>query len=136
MRSGDHRGAAEASAQLLNTPLSPGQRALVLQLQSELQQSQGDGEAAERGWRESLQLRFSPALALRVVERDPHNGQALMQQLINTGHGSALLRSLAAVLQRYPLDQQRQELLAALEQQPGLSTLTPHLRRLQRPELA
>ncbi len=133
MRAGDHHGATEAAAQLLATPLSPMQQALVLQLQGELQQSQGDSEAAERCWRESLQLRFAPELALRLVERDPHRGLALMQQLISTGHRSALLRSLGTVLQTYPLDQQRQELLALLERQPNLSALAPQLRRLQGP---
>jgi hypothetical protein len=130
MRAGEHRDAAEAAAQLLNARLSPVQRSLVLQLQGELHQSHGDGEAAQRCWRESLQLRFTPELALRLVDRDPHNGRELMRQLITTGHRSALLRSLGAVLQSYPLDQQRQELLAALERQPGLSDLAPQLRRL------
>ena len=130
MHAGDHPGAAAAAAQLLNTPLSPVQRALVLQLQGDLQQSQAESEAAERCWRESLQLRFAPELALRLVEREPHNGLALMQQLIATGHRSALLRTLNAVLQSYPLDQQRQELLAALERQPGLSDLAAPLQRM------
>ena len=130
MRAGDHPGAAASAAQLLNTPLSPVQRALVLQLQGDLHQNQGDGVAAERCWRESLQLRFAPELALRLVERDPHSGLVLMQQLIAVGQRSALLRSLGAVLQSYPLDQQRQELLAALKQQPGLSELAAPLRRL------
>jgi hypothetical protein len=119
--------AAERAEALLSRPLSPIQRALVLQLRGDLQQILGNSEAAERDRRASLELRFSPELALR--QQDP----ALLAALQAQGQSRALARSLAARLKSLPLDQQRRALLAELEQQPSLRPLAKQLQRLMPP---
>jgi hypothetical protein len=120
IRQGDHSAAGEAAETLLSCSLSPIQRALVLQLQGELQQSLGNSEAAERCWRASLELRFSPELALRLQEPN------LLLKIQPGGQS----RALAARLQSFPLDQQKRALLAELKQQPSLRLLTRQLQRL------
>ena len=121
IRAGDRSGAATAAATLRNAPLTPMQQALVLELQGDL--------------RQSLELHVAPHLALQLLEQslqeqDQQPWQTWMRQLIETGHQNAVRRTLAAVLQCYPLDQQRRELLEALEQDPALSPFAQQLKRL------
>ncbi len=121
IRAGDASGAATATANLRNAPLTAQQRALVLELQGDL--------------RQSLELRFAPHLALQrleesLVAQEQQPWLHWIRQLIESGYQRALLRTLASVLQRYPLDQQRRELLETLEQDPALSPLAQQLKRL------
>jgi hypothetical protein len=124
LRQGEHSAAANTAEALLNRPLSPIQRALVLHLQGDLHRILGDSEAAERCWRASLEQHFSPELALRLQE------PGLLAELQKRGQGRALARTLAATLQSLPLDQQRRALVAELEQQPNLKPLATQLQRL------
>ena len=86
---------------------------------------------------QSLDLRFAPHLALQrleesLVAQEQQPWLHWIRQLIESGYQWALLRTLASVLQRYPLDQHRRELLEKLEQVPDTSPLAlsfyPHLR--------
>lgn len=131
---------------LLTSSLEPLQRALVLQLQGEALRAQGERAAAERVWSQSLALRFSPQVAFGLAELsllpvvrwgDQQRWLPLLGQLLQHGDGSDLLRWLLHVLAEYPLQQQRQQLLDALEQHqrplllanPGLSARWRRLRR-------
>jgi hypothetical protein len=123
---GDKDSVEACAAQLLNTDLSATQQALVLQLQGQRQRS--------------LALRFSPQLALRELERfllpQPlfeHRAQwlSLMQQLVRHGHGPALLRLLARTASRYPLEQQRCDLVQMINEHDGFQLAKhPELRPL------
>lgn len=138
IRRGDDNAAAEAGSALEKQQLSPLQRALVLQLQGDLAQAHGEPEAARRCWRNSLQLRFAPELALRLVEQALHPAMersqrnewlGLMQTLMNHGCEPQLLRTLERILKDYPLNQQRLELLEMVQQQPSLRPLWQRLQR-------
>lgn len=139
-------GLAEAQA-LLRQRLTPLQRALVLQLQADLLRGQGKPQEALALWDQSLQGRFAPAAALASLELlllpavdwdQRPRWLDLIRQLVEQGHGPALLRWLTQLLEHYPLDQQRQELLAAIESsggleradQPGLKVAWIRLQRL------
>jgi hypothetical protein len=124
MQQGEFNAAATTAEALLRERLTPVQRALVLQLQGDVQQRLNNREAAERCWRASLDLRFTPELALRL--QDP----AGLAELPARGHGRELARTMANTLQRYPLQQQQRALLTDLEQEPRLAALVHQLRRL------
>lgn len=140
LQSGECEAARAMAEALLAADLEPLQRALVLQLQGTacLNNGQGDRAAAKELWQQSLQLRWSPQLALQCLElellpavnwAERNRWLTLMQQLISRGEGLALLRCLSWWLEELPLRQQRQELLTALEQE---LPLRPEWQRLQR----
>ncbi len=140
---GDRATAAVTARTLLTDALQPLQRALVLQLQGELLRAEGDRGAAQRVWMQSLGLRFSPQVAFALAElsllpavrwQEQPQWQWLIRQLLECGYGAELLRWLLHVLEQYPLDQQRQQLLEALERehQPLLERDAGFRRRWQR----
>jgi len=124
LQQGESATAATAAEALLRERLTTIQRALVLQLQGEVQLRLNNREEAERCWRASLALQFSPELALRL--QDP----AYLAELPSQGYGRELTRTLAAKLQSYPMQQQRRALLAELQMQPKLAAVASQLQRL------
>lgn len=126
LQKGEQEAVEACATQLLNTGLTATQQALVLQLQGQRQRS--------------LALRFSPQQALRELEGfllpQPlveHRAQwlSLMQQLVGHGHGPALLRLLARTASRYPLEQQRHDLIQIINDHDGLLLAQhPELRAL------
>ena len=132
LKRGEHDAAEACAARLRASGLRPIQQALVLQLQGQRQRS--------------LELRFSPLLALRELEqcllplpqldRRAH-WLPLLQRLVTQGHGPLLLRLLARLASRYPLQQHRHELIEAINSGDGLlmaghPELRPLWQRLQR----
>lgn len=134
----------EAVAIALNKQvLAPTQRALVLQLQAEALRRQGERDQALQLGLQSLMLRFSPQLTLQCLEllllpamqwQQRSTWLGLMRQLVQQQHGPALLRQLRWLLNQYPLDQQRRELIATLEEAElfaEIPSLQQQLQRLQ-----
>lgn len=129
-----------------NAPADPQLQFRALQQQVAQLRGQGDAQAAQAVALAALQLRFSAQLALQLLELQllpavqwSQRASWLhgMQQLLERGHGQALVRLLNHVLPQYPLDQQRQQLLAALDeaqlfagQSAALNALWQRLRRL------
>lgn len=121
-------------------PLSAPQRALVLHVHALVERQRGERERAWQLGLQSLEQAYSPGRALGYLElvllpvvRWPFQAQwiGLIQGVVRAGLGPELLRQLAHVLQAYPLDQQRQELLLAIEQHDGLlQQEAPQLRSL------
>ena len=115
----------------------------MLQLQAEAPRRQGERDQALQLGLQSLQLRFSPQLALQCLEllllpaiqwQQRSTWLGLMRQLVQQQHGPALLRQLRWLLSQYPLDQQRRELIATLEEAElfaDIPSLQQQLRRLQ-----
>ena len=125
LQAGDAAGAEAAALALNKQALAPTQRALVLQLQAEALRRQGERNQALQLGLQSLPLRFSPQLALQCLEllllpaiqwQQRSTWLSLMRQLVQQQHGPALLRQLRWLLSQYPLDQQRRELIAALDE--------------------
>jgi hypothetical protein len=115
--------------QLRAQRLSAQQRGLVLHVQALVERQRGERELAWQLGLQSLELAYSPARALGYLEfvllpvpRWSLRAQwiGLMQGVVRAGLGPQLLRQLADLLQAYPLDQQRQELLRAIEEHDGL----------------
>ena len=143
LQAGDAPGAEAAALALNKQALAPTQRALVLQLQAEALRRQGERDQALQLGLQSLQLRFSPQLALQCLEllllpaiqwQQRSTWLGLMRQLVQQQHGPALLRQLRWLLSQYPLDQQRRELIATLEEAElfaDIPSLQQQLRRLQ-----
>lgn len=131
---------------LLEHPLTPRQRALVLQLQGELLRSQGKPLQALEVWQQSLRLHVAPKAALGSLEllllpavdwQQRDRWLELMRELVRCGAGPALLRLLFQVLDQYPVAQQGEELVRAIDQADALELAAhPRLRpawlRLQR----
>jgi len=148
LEAGDAERAEKLAESLLGEARHPVQRALLLQLRGTalLQCDRAQSAAVLELWHRSLSLRFSPQLALQCLElellpavhwRDQGRWMNLMQQLINRGHGPALVQWLSVIQEQLPLQQQRQELLDRLappdglvfERQPGLMPLWERLQR-------
>ena len=139
---------------LLEGPLQPQQRALLLQVQAEACLSEGDNQQAARLIEQSLQWMWMPDLALRWLEitlpewvwQEASQEElpwapawvAVCQQLVRAGHGPVLIAAVRGLLGELPLEGQRQELLEAmerwqallLEEQPALKRQWRWLRRL------
>lgn len=143
LQAGDASEVEVAAIALNKQVLAPTQRALVLQLQAEALRRQGERDQALQLGLQSLTLRFSPQLALQCLEllllpaiqwQQRSTWLGLMRQLVQRQHGPALLRQLRWLLSQYPLDQQRRELIATLEEAElfaEISSLQKQLQRLQ-----
>lgn len=129
LRRGELAPALGCLQQLRSQPISAPQRALLLHLQALAERQRGDRELAWQLGCQSLEQAYNPAQALTYLElvllpavRWPLLDQwiPLMQNIVRAGLGPQLLRQLAHILQTFPLDQQRQQLLRAIEEQNGL----------------
>jgi hypothetical protein len=129
LQQGDLHEARGVAEQLRAQSLNATQSALVLHLQSLVERQLGERDLAWQLGLQSLEQAYSPGRALSYLElvllpvvRWPLRAQwlRLMQGVVRAGLGPQLLRQLAHILKTYPLDQQRQELLQAIDQHDGL----------------
>jgi hypothetical protein len=140
LQQGELDAALACVEQLRAQRLSAQQRALMLHVQALVERQRGERELAWQLGLQSLEQAYSPARAMGYLEfvlapvvrwRLRAQWMGLMQGVVRAGLGPQLLRHLAELLQAYPLDQQRQELLRAIEEDDGvLQAELPQIRPL------
>lgn len=126
---GRREHALTISDDLLQLQLSAFQRAITLQLQASLYQELNQPESALPAWRECLACGFNSRASFAILELlllpslkiDQHK-QVLdvMNLLILNRQGIYLLYFLLYVLQQYPLNQQRFELIHFIDSNDAL----------------
>jgi hypothetical protein len=128
----------ERCSELLQQPLLPPQRALVLQLKAQACLTSGAREQATELLEQAMGLLFLPQTALQWlalaipdwtwqlsedewIDTTP-TWVAICQQLVDQGYGELLLKSLMGLIAQLPLQGQRGELVMAIDRFDALRT--------------